>query len=68
MFIASIDAGSSKDFIAHRILLGAGVYGIENLNSEIDHLPPVGTTIMVMPLKLTGGSGSPARIICLVPE
>ena len=26
--IASLDPGSEKTFIAHRILLGAGIYGI----------------------------------------
>lgn len=51
---ASLDPGSSKDFIAHRILLGAGIYGIENLNSSLDLLPAVGCTLFVMPMKVTG--------------
>jgi kynurenine formamidase len=65
---ASLDPGSCGDFLAHRIILSAGIYGIENINAEIDHLPPNGATIMAMPLKLTGGSGSPSRVVAFVPN
>lgn len=64
---ASLDPGSSVDFIAHRILLGAGIYGIENINSNIDLLPRTGFTLLVMPLMLAGGSGAPARVVATVP-
>ena len=60
---ASLDPGSCKRFLAHRILLGAGIYGIENLNGNVELIPPVGSSICIMPLKLTGGSGAPARVI-----
>ena len=63
---ASLDPGSCVDFYAHRILLGAGIYGIENLNSNIDNLPTNKSfTLVVMPLKLKGGSGSPSRIFAI---
>lgn len=65
---ASLDPGQNKNFDAHKILLSSGVYGIENLNSQVNSLPPRGATLMVMPLKLTGGSGAPARVVGFVPQ
>lgn len=56
------------DFVAHRILLAAGIYGIENINSNIDLLPRTGFTLLVMPFKLAGGSGAPARVVATVPK
>jgi len=64
---ASLDPGNSMDFIAHRILLGAGIYGIENVNYNIDKLPNAGFSLIVMPMKLTGGSGAPARVVATIP-
>ena len=64
---ASLDPGHCKTFDAHRALLAAGVYGIENLSGELRRLPPRGSTVMVMPLKLTGGSGAPARVVAFLP-
>jgi len=56
--------------MTHRILLGAGIYGIENLNGNVSQLPLQGFTLMVMPIKLSGGSGAPARVIavCSPPQ
>ena len=46
------------------ILLGAGIYAIENINNNITKLPVDNAfTLVAMPIKITGGSGSPARII-----
>ena len=63
---ASIDHGPSKDFIAHQILMGAGVYAIENLAS-LDRLPPRGATLYALPMKIGGGSGAPARVFAVLP-
>src|SRR5438067_6327563 len=38
---ASMDYGPSKDFIVHQILLGAGMYGLENVAS-IERVPATG--------------------------
>lgn len=65
---ASLDPGYCKDFTTHRILLGAGIYGIENINSNIEAVPPIGATLFVMPMKITGGSGAPARICAVLPR
>jgi Predicted metal-dependent hydrolase len=61
----SIDHGPSKDFIAHKILLGANKVAIENL-ANLQELPPRGATIIVGALKIRDGSGAPARVLALV--
>jgi kynurenine formamidase len=63
---ASMDPGNSPDFPVHRLWLGANRVGFENL-CNADKLPPVGAIIFCAPLKLGGGSGSPARIFALLP-
>lgn len=61
----SIDHGPSKDFIAHKILLGANKVAIENM-ANLRALPPRGATIIVGALKIRDGSGAPARVLALV--
>ena len=63
---ASIDHGPSKDFMTHRILNGAGIYGLENV-ANMDKLPPTGVTLIALPMKIKGGSGGPVRIVALLP-
>ena len=63
---ASLDYGRSKDFIAHRILLGANKPGLENI-ANLDRLPPMGATIVALPMKIKGGSGGPVRLIAILP-
>ena len=62
----SLDYGKSRDFIAHRILLGANIPGFENV-AGLDRLPPTGATIVALPVKVEGGSGAPLRIVAHVP-
>jgi len=64
---ASLDYGQSKDFIAHRILLGKGIPGFENV-AGLGELPPVGATVIALPAKIRGGSGGPLRIVALLPR
>jgi len=63
---ASIDHGPSKDFMAHRILLGADIPAFENLAS-LAGVPPRGALVVALPMKIAGGSGGPLRIIAIVP-
>jgi kynurenine formamidase len=63
---ASIDHGASKDFIAHQILNGANIYGLENV-ANLEKLPAKGATVIALPMKIKGGTGGPARIIALLP-
>ena len=63
---ASLDHGPSKDFRAHRVLLGANIPGLENV-ANLDRLPPKGATIVALPMKIDGGTGGPCRIIAILP-
>ena len=63
----SLDHGQSKDFMAHRILLGANIPGFENV-AGLDQLPPAGATVIALPAKIGKGSGAPLRIIGWVPS
>jgi kynurenine formamidase len=65
------DAGSAggfdPPFPAHQFLLGAGRYGLTQL-ANADALPITGAIIIVSPLKLVDGTGSPTRVLALVPR
>lgn len=63
---ASIDYGPSTDFMVHRIINGADKPGFENL-ANLDRVPATSATLIALPMKITGGSGGPARVIALLP-
>jgi kynurenine formamidase len=63
----SMDYGQSKDFMTHRILLGANIPGFENV-ANLDKLPLKGFEIIALPMKIGGGSGAPLRIAASVME
>jgi kynurenine formamidase len=63
----SMDYGQSKDFMTHRILLGANIPGFENV-ANLDKLPLKGFEIMALPMKIGGGSGAPLRIAASVMD
>ena len=64
------DAGAAHSFDppfpCHSFLLGAGKYGLTQL-ANLAQLPPTGTLLVVAPLPIVRGSGSPARVLALVP-
>jgi kynurenine formamidase len=66
-----IDAGSAggfdPPFPVHYYLLGAGKYGVTQL-ANLGKLPPTGAVVVVSPMKLVGGTGSPVRVLALVPR
>lgn len=57
----SIDYGPSQIFRSHQEVAQANVYVLENLKN-IESLQPKGMELMIVPLKLKGGSGSPCRV------
>ncbi|MBI4161272.1 MAG: cyclase family protein [Acidobacteria bacterium] len=63
---ASIDYGQSRDFPVHRLAAARNVPGLENL-TNLDRLPPRGTVVVALPMKIAGGSGGPARVIAILP-
>lgn len=62
----SIDYGPSKDFAGHHMSLAMGLYHIENA-TNLDKLPARGAVMFVGALAIEGGSGSPARVLAIVP-
>ncbi|MEM7210779.1 MAG: cyclase family protein [Pseudomonadota bacterium] len=64
------DAGQgahlSPPYPAHFILHGAGRYGLQCL-ANLDQLPAKGAILICPPLKILDGSGSPLRVLALVP-
>ncbi len=66
-----IDAGSAggmdPPFPLHNFLLGAGKLGLTQL-ANLDMLPATGALLVVSPLKLVGGTGSPSRVFAFVPK
>ena len=56
-----------EDFKAHRILHAKGIYHIENM-ANLGLLPPKGAWIVVAPLPIQGGSGSPCRVFGFIPR
>jgi kynurenine formamidase len=66
-----IDAGAAggmdPPFPVHNLLLGAGRLGLTQL-ANLDRLPPTGALIVVAPLRLVGGTGSPSRVFAFVPR
>ena len=65
------DAGAAyafdPPFPCHSYLLGAGKYGLTQLQ-HLASLPPTGAVLLAAPLPIVGGSGSPARVLALVPR
>ena len=61
----SLDVGGDATFEAHRVLLGADLFGVENVR-VVEGMPAVGATIVVAPLLLQGGSESPSRVYAFV--
>jgi kynurenine formamidase len=57
--------GFDPPFPCHAALLGAGKYGLTQLQN-LAALPATGAVLLAGPLPITGGSGSPARVLALV--
>jgi len=53
-------------FPAHHLMHGANKFGLASL-TNLDKLPPTGTLLVTAPLKIEQGSGSPLRVLALVP-
>ena len=62
---AGAAAGFDPMFPCHTLMHGAGKYGLTQLQN-LALLPPAGAILVASPLKILGGSGSPARVFALV--
>ena len=62
-----IDQGDDHTYPLHHLTLDANTYLLENVGG-LDAMPDTGAIVVVGPMKLSGGSGSPVRILGLVPR
>lgn len=64
------DAGQAPTFQpmfpCHTLMHGANRFGLASL-TNLDQLPPTGAVVIAPPLKIVNGSGSPLRVLALVP-
>jgi kynurenine formamidase len=63
---AAVGAGADPPFPNHSIMHGAGKFGLTQM-ANVDKLPATGAVIVAAPLKIEDGSGSPVRVIALIP-
>lgn len=61
-----VDPGQDNTFATNRLVLEKPRIILENL-TNLDQLPPKGTTLAIGILRLRGGSGSPVGVLALVP-
>ncbi len=65
------DAGGAMafdpPFPCHSLFLGANKYGVTQLRN-VDKLPSTGAVLVVAPLPIVKGSGSPCRVLALVAK
>src|SRR6185437_7332765 len=65
------DAGQAfhlkPPYPCHYYMHGSGRFGLQCL-TNLDLLPPTGSLIIAAPLKIKEGSGSPLRVLALVPQ
>lgn len=54
------------EFAVHQLLLGAGIYLVENV-AHAEKLPVIGATLFVIPILIAGGTEAPVRLFGLVP-
>src|SRR5579862_1051439 len=65
------DAGQAGTFDPpfpnHTTMHGAGKFGLASLRN-LDQLPATGAVVIAAPLKIVNGSGSPLRVLAIVPS
>ncbi len=60
-------SGQEPMFPCHNLMHGANKCGLASL-CNLDQLPPTGAILIAAPLKIREGSGSPVRVLALVPN
>ena len=61
-----VDPGQDDTFAINRLVLSQPRIVLENL-TNLDQLPPTGTTLVIGVLRLLSGSGSPVAITAFIP-
>jgi len=62
----SIDGGNLEP-VFHKKFLGAGKYFVENI-ANLDRLPATGAYVVVAPIRITGGSEAPVRMLGFIKK
>jgi kynurenine formamidase len=62
-----VDPGAATDYPVHHLTLPAGLWHLEGL-INLEAVPPRGALLVVGALKLVDGSGTPARVLALLPD
>ncbi len=61
----SLQHGGSTNLAVNQYTLSHGLYVLTNV-ANLDRMPANGAVAMVAPMKLSGGSAAPVRILALV--
>ncbi len=61
-----IDPGYDEEYKSNTALFERGGFHLENL-ANLGKLPPKGFYVFIGALPIKGGSGSPARVLALIP-
>lgn len=61
----SPDRPDNDEFPVHRLVLGAGKFLMENV-AHLDAMPPSGSFVMAMPIKIRDGTEAPIRLVGLI--
>jgi len=61
----NLEHGASKNLEVNQYALAHGLYALTNV-ANLDRMPANGAVAMVAPMKVTGGSAAPVRILALV--
>ncbi len=64
---AGLAFGFDPPFPAHNLMHGAKKLGLASL-TNLDRLPPTGAILIAAPLKIEKGSGSPLRVLAMIPS
>lgn len=64
---AGLAGGMEPPFPAHNLLHANNRFGLASL-ANLDKLPPKGAILIVAPLKILNGTGSPIRALALAPK
>jgi kynurenine formamidase len=62
---ANLDRGAARKFAVNQYVAEHGLYVLTNV-ANLDHMPANNAVAMVAPVKVTGGSTAPVRILALV--
>ncbi len=65
--IPTIDSDADPEERAHKALLPKGILILENA-ANLGRVPPKGAFFVGLPLKISGGTGSPVRAVAIVPR